>query len=274
MSAPSPPIPLEYFSRAPNWWKRYSGPLLIAFVVAGITIAWHRWEAPVWRQICQLYWQHECLNYSPPSGLITYEAVGKDNSRLPVAGRGYLSDPDNGVPDGAIAAIPQCLVKFLSLNPRQFPCPMSPRILFAHRMQATSGASYLVILRADWICETDGPLVGIIWPFRHDFNIDCQIFRPATLVSPPIEVSGNVLWSKFEPEDDWRPLDLRFYAAQITSKDCSRFTIPYDFDGKRDYLDAHLDDRWKYPQMGGDNICLFLASRYASFVIQPGNYNY
>jgi hypothetical protein len=180
--------------------------------LAGVALAilsslW--WGPPLWRNARAVYWQRQCMAYAARPGCVVY---------------------DEDVAQGRMATevrVPawDALYPFI-----KYAGPPRPQraVLFLHALRhPTAGVRLVEVELAHHNDEVEELALRDFVP------------HPAALSEPPqARVYEN--WLRLPGLRGARR--LRFYAGRPDPADPSRFTIPYEIDGRAGALDGRLDD--------------------------------
>lgn len=193
----------------------------------------------LWRQRDVLYWQRQCMNYSPSPDQVVYE----DD---PAAAEILLNQPSyfrgsSYINKSAIAMfVPPCWNEFEKhTNMGGFSGP-SAAILFLHERTSSKGIRKLVLVECDPQWDPARSIPGYLgW----------SIIRPIRAgVDPATERTGE----DFLAEAFGRPFhrlsalpdqekSIRFFAGQPDPTDASHFTIAYEMPLGKGTIDGWLE---------------------------------
>jgi hypothetical protein len=253
----SPPIVLEYGRQSPLWRRRITRRAIAAMLCIAVGFVTYRYHTAIWQQAQLLYWQRQCLNYSPPADLVVYDEIPGKSHPLVVESKTEILYPDFPLcPD---VAGPKCLTEFLNLTTFR-PYAREGATLFVHGIKATSGTVYLIIAHVYYIVRTGRSETDP--SFHREFRAAFEVVRPATIFSPPIDEDGEELgiWVKNFTAQTNSPPHYRILPGQTDTADPSHFLIPCELDGDRDNIDVTLDDQQHYAN-SSFHFCLHLNSQ-------------
>src|SRR3954447_14485842 len=110
---------LEYghsMTRRRKWTRR---ALVFVVLLAALGYPSWRWGPRAASVVPLLYWQRECLNYTPSADQIAYEEDPSEAAKLLAKGSGYSAYPlnrsqnkDPAAAQTAAAYVPKCWTKF------------------------------------------------------------------------------------------------------------------------------------------------------------------
>jgi hypothetical protein len=243
----SQPIPLNYAAAPPRWKKRVW--LIVLIIGAACTgFSGLRWGPGAWWQCRLLYWQRQCMNFSPRADVVVYEEEPTAAAHL-LTLQGYwpyLIDrrEHSSVPSNPVQAAAFSFNGWTPFQSMLMPRPAMPIFnrknpvganLFLHGRISPAGHHRLVCVNyfpeSDTFCQA----------FVAGYNYESQAITPATWTSAPI---SNARGYAFDVLSGWprKPPLVRVYAGQIDGADSAHFTIRYQMWGQEDVLDGRLMD--------------------------------
>ena len=240
--------PLDYTPAPPRrkkWLRRGVLPLL----VVATAIASYRWGPPAWRQVEILYWQRQCMEYSPSADTVVYEEE-------PVAAAKLLAHPAEYGPltvqesvgpghsdswvSAAVADV-HCLKQLAAAIAPTWGAQIAvgfnraAAVAFLHERWSRAGHRRLISVL--YFPDSDTAMPGAV----RAWNYSVQVVTPATSVAA-LRLSQQIL--KIEPPRSWPqpPPLVRMFAGQPDPADPAHFTIRYQMWGQEDVLDGRLND--------------------------------
>jgi hypothetical protein len=164
---------------------------------------------PAWQRIQLFYWQHQCLNYSPPENA----AVFTDQSSATSA---TLHDSINSV-------TPLAWSRFYQLiSP---PGIQSEGTIFLHELIRPDGRTRLVAVDLNFDLQDAGHL------------IEARVFSTGSILHRPKQL-GNYCSRRFP----FTPLDLVVFAGQPDPADRSHFTFKIREGSRNQIYDGWLQN--------------------------------
>ena len=245
MSESVEPWKLDYGASPPRTWRRIRWIATLLLLVGAIFAGW-RWGPYLWHQGNILYWQSQCMRYSPPESMVVYEenptaAAGLLNSSPQYVAYAIHRGKDwnhAGPTVQAAAYRPQGWNKLQAVA--RLPLingigTVNGAILFLHELVSPGGNHRLVVIEYDAQPDDFTPT------FYNGLNLRSEVFAPGTWRSRPSRV-GKGAEADVLVMFPTTPPQVRIYAGQVDPADASHFTIRYEMWGQTDVLDGRLDN--------------------------------
>jgi hypothetical protein len=170
---------------------------LVLLVAAVFTASYH-WGPQAWRQSQILYWQRQCMKYSPPADTVVYEEEPRSAAMLLTRTAEYWAYPlqrgngsDSPPPTtNAAAADTRCLAQLSALLPPAMGLlgfnHGAAALAFLHERVSPAGHRRLVVVHYFPDRDTFTP------DFIEGYDYITQAVTPATLFTAPIPRPANV----------------------------------------------------------------------------------
>ncbi|MGA2583698.1 MAG: hypothetical protein ABSG31_10515 [Tepidisphaeraceae bacterium] len=246
----SNPHPLDYAPARSNRRRLIMRSAGLLILIALTYSAW-RWGPGVARQAEILYWQRQCMNYSPGPDVVAYEEDPTAAANLMKKGSDYLPYKiDRGPPTGATVNAatlqPKCWKDYFSFIPGAVALnllfkesllrPGTGAIIFMHERISPAGHRRLV-----WLRYAPDPAT-FCQRLVEGYNVDAETMTLATWkLTPTSQVNGYTTSIRGLHIPSTVPKVLIF-VGQIDPRDASHFTIRYQMWGQEDVLDGYLCD--------------------------------
>jgi hypothetical protein len=215
--------PLIYAPPPRPWHRRERARRVLALVaIAILSLASYRWGPPVWNQARMLYWQRECLAFTPPPGQMVWD------DGLPSGGS--MKTPHGAAPPVCWARLQRCI--------GGTGAPGALALL--HELRSKNGVRRLVA-----IGDTG---MGGLMPL-------CVVIEPGSLRTSPkvVNVPVEVKLDDVDPEflflsaSQGPHASTRIFAAQLDPGDAAHFTIRFEYKGRSSVVcqgsvDGYLED--------------------------------
>jgi hypothetical protein len=235
------PVKLEY-APPPSWHRRrwFRRTVLLVCVFAIAAAGW-RWAPEKWQRAKLLYWQRQCLNYSPSADEVVYDQE-PGGAPLLLYKPGYQKWSRGGFEGGTLATaskVPECYRRFQEEESGTTYVMQNP-VLFLHERRALSGRRYLVVVTGDDFFQA--------WDTIDQLDIHTRgSFTVGGWSDYPQHTGGLLAMSAILPPPR-KPHTLRVFAGQADPENESHFTIRYEVDGRSNSIDGYVQDFQLGPQ--------------------------
>jgi len=232
-----PAVTALAYAAPPSRWRRRRLRLFLLALLLLLTVAglW-RWRGPWAREQAKLlYWQRQCLKYSPPDGQVVWEPDPAAAAKL-LADPPHYFRPNLDAPSKVKAAYkpPAAWASFatrvesdgLGLDAKEVP------LLYLHERRTRSGLRRLVVVH-------HFPELAHVGPAP--FLFSCSVVEPASLTGTPrvLSHSGHHGGPVLDPVRGPLPA-TRYFAGRSDPADAARFTLRYETDGRRGTIEGRL----------------------------------
>jgi hypothetical protein len=234
--------PLDYAPAPRN--RRWIYRATFVSLLLGLSlVAWKR--GPTWwRRAEILYWQHQCLQFSPVADTVVYEEDPTAAAALLAGNPKYHPYPLQRRTSSQAAASPATAAaldvsdwnKLTTVLSRLYSPLIKPGVIFLHERISPAGHRRLVCVRY----RPQGNTFSA--QFIQGLNCDTFTVIPGTWSQPPIyRLQWTFAW---DVETVWprKPPLVRIFAGQPDPNDPAHFTIRYRMWGQEDVLDGRLLD--------------------------------
>jgi hypothetical protein len=206
---------------------------LLVLAAAGLWL----WRGPrAWDQAKLLYWQRQCLNYSPPEGQVVWEPDPAAAPTLLADAAHYIDGRRQVWLQPASAAVRKPPAPWVRLAPQivneEFAdCPLP--LVYLHERRTTSGLRRLV---AAYYCP-ELPHAG-----PYPFLLFCVVIEPASLSGTPriLSVSTHMGGPEYDVLARQPFPPIRYFAGQSDPNESSRLSIRYETASRRGTIEGRL----------------------------------
>jgi hypothetical protein len=183
-----------------------------------------------------LYWQRQCLNYSPPEGQVVWEpdpaaaaALLADRSHYVSPGLDWLFKGSAVYRPPAAWALfaPRILSDGLGMHEAEMP------LVYLHERRTRAGLRRLVVIHHLPMIAHAGPSPFLLW---------CSLVEPAPFTGTPRVLSHT---AHAGGPAEWQDLNApvpatRYFAGRTDSSDAARFTLHYETASRRGTIEGRL----------------------------------
>ncbi len=238
MTLPNDPVSLDYAPRPSLGRRRWVRRALLLLTTVVVTASLYRYGPAMWQRATVMYWQRQCMNFSPPAGTVVFDRRGAklataipipvgyfEKSRL----RSLIRLRQGQTKEKETEFFPNCLDEFTSRMP--------PRerinegcVLYCHERVDPAGNRRLVTVQYESTFTGDTLLS----------DLDSRVFVPREMFRDPEQpLLYNIRGCYFGPVS--LPTPVQIYAGQTDPLDLSHFTIQYRWpDGVVGTIDGSL----------------------------------
>lgn len=238
------PATLDY-AVEPSRWRWRSRRAIQFLLLVGLIFAGWRWGPQIWARTTLLYWQRQCLNYSPSPDMVILQAnpaaaqallQTSDYRRANVF---HMKEGKEGAGNAPVIAFhrhPPAWDELAQRSPH-LSNTGSPNqvtaICFMGELKTPAGEQFLVIVQTSLFIEieqrNDSPsaIFQILTVSPVTF-----LERPGQLSWPVEKHISAMIWSL--------PKNIRIFAGQRDPQDPSRFSIRYQAQGQEGFIDGWI----------------------------------
>jgi hypothetical protein len=202
-----------------RWVKR----IVVGLLLMTLGLAAFHWRAEPWRRARMLYYQRQCEAYSPPADEVVFDNDPARSAALR-AKPGYVTQK-NIDPRPVFRTPPGCWNGYADATRVGVHEQGGGTKAFLHERRTPRGERRLVVVE--------------FFPFSWT-PVVAQAIETSPLAGRA-EVRGY-LHSELFLDPQSPPRSLRIFAGQPDPADASRFTIVYEWDGRRGTIDGRLND--------------------------------
>ena len=230
-----PARPVEYARVRPAWRRRTAqlqAALITTLVILGVG-GW-LWGPELWSSMALLNAQRRCLNAEAPATRVVYDVEPKRSAALlslPRTSDGHYVSLGNGRPVAWVSTEFDAFFSTINSRARQ----PAPTLFLGERLTA-AGTKRLVYVDAS---STDN---------LYDPSRPCMVYLRSIVIVPgtfrsaprerfPSQHNTVALTVTMDPT-----YPFRFFAGQPDPENASHFTIPFERDGRRAFIDGWLRD--------------------------------
>jgi hypothetical protein len=237
VEAPDTPR-LEYAPAAPaRRRKRVVRAALAVALLALLYVGW-RHGAAIRDQAKVLYFQRQCLKYSPGPNIVVFDNGSSDAQKL-AAQPGYqllVGRMRRSQSQLYAGHVPPCWTNLIAAVPALAKLSPANRaaVVFCHELTSRAGVRRLVIIER-----------GVEWPHYpyNPLNLDVVMMEPTGLTGQPIDRTPTYPNIIYTGATAIEPVPLYIFAGQPDPSDAAHFTIRYRVGANAEHtVDGRLKD--------------------------------